>query len=52
MTSSDQNIAGVKKFTNNLSLTGKTTISTGIDPGELKVLHNNFFGGRKETYAK
>ena len=41
LTSSDQNIGGVKKFTNNVSLTGKTTISTTIDPGELKVLHNN-----------
>ena len=39
--SSEQTINGVKTFSNNIKINNKSVISTAIDSGELKVLHNN-----------
>jgi hypothetical protein len=37
----NQTITGTKQFNNGISIGGKSTITSSIDPGELKVLHNN-----------
>jgi hypothetical protein len=36
-----QTITGTKQFNNGISIGGKSTITSSIDSGELKVLHNN-----------
>ena len=37
----EQTISGKKNYTNHIGINNKTIISSTIDPGELKVLHNN-----------
>jgi hypothetical protein len=38
---SNQTITGTKQFNNGINISGKSFITSAIDPGELKVLHNN-----------
>ena len=37
----NQTITGTKQFNNGINISGKSFITSSIDPGELKVLHNN-----------
>ena len=37
----NQTITGTKQFNNGINISGKSFITSAIDPGELKVLHNN-----------
>jgi hypothetical protein len=40
-TSGNQTITGTKQFNNGINISGKSTISSSIDPGELKVFKSN-----------